>query len=252
MKKFFVCVLFSLAALSAKSQLTHLHDFTGSGFPIWSGDAYFIVDGNSVCIYNWDFTLNKTVNITPTNGFRIAQIQNISKDCFNNDNKWEMVLYFINNSNGTTKIMVFDEDGNIIEDFGSASSCTFVGFEKKNTELRCAVYFQNFNASSTTYTYTTKIYRCAGNGASLQSINQAQSKNKSVAYPNPARNIITLSYNLPSGNTSEIRIFNTAGQLVKTIPVGPHFNEVQVDVSSFPHGTYIYECEGVSNKFIVQ
>ena len=94
------------------------------------------------------------------------------------------------------------------------------------------------------------IYRCAGNGGDIV-VNEITANTIEPAYPNPTYNTITIPYSMNGNQASEMHIYDIQGRLVKTIQVGPHFNEVNVDVSSFPSGTYIYECNGVSNKFVV-
>ena len=141
---------------------------------------------------------------------------------------------------------IIDEDGNKIYDFGYSYQFAVAGFQKYNNELRMTLL--HYNSLSTSF----EIYKCAGTGGNTQSISHIQKTAETKAFPNPATNTITLTYNLASGNASEIQIFNSNGQLVKTIPVGPHFNEVQVDVTAFPKGIYFYKCEGATNQFVVQ
>ena len=72
------------------------------------------------------------------------------------------------------------------------------------------------------------------------------------AYPNPGSSLITIPYHLASEKAAELHIFNSNGILVRSIPVGPHFDKVTIDVSNLQPGVYIYECEGKTNKFVVQ
>jgi len=70
-------------------------------------------------------------------------------------------------------------------------------------------------------------------------------------YPNPANTTITLPYQLKQGEKSAMHIYNINGQLVETKQVDYVFDKILLNVSSYASGTYFYEVNGVSNKFIV-
>lgn len=62
-------------------------------------------------------------------------------------------------------------------------------------------------------------------------------------YPNPSSHSIQVSFSLPSPEiSSEIIIFNSIGQVVKTVPVSGHHVEIyseQIDISNLPDGVYL-------------
>ncbi len=62
-------------------------------------------------------------------------------------------------------------------------------------------------------------------------------------YPNPASSVVTFSFSLPAVSSVSIRVYNTSGQLFRTIsepslPIGHH--EVNMNVADLPPGIYIY------------
>ena len=142
-----------------------------------------------------------------------------------------------------------NEDGEMLYDFGTAYSISEGNFHSNNNETRFCIFKALKEGNN--LNYSTTIYRCNGPGvASISPINQEENT-LGNAYPNPSHSMITLPYRLTKEQCSEMHIYNINGQLIKTIPIGPHFNEVVVDVSSFPSGMYIYEYERKTNKFIV-
>jgi len=61
-------------------------------------------------------------------------------------------------------------------------------------------------------------------------------------YPNPFTNATKLSINLPEGGYATIEVYNTNGQLVKTISAGvmhAGYQEVDLDASKLAKGSYI-------------
>jgi hypothetical protein len=60
-------------------------------------------------------------------------------------------------------------------------------------------------------------------------------------YPNPSSQQVTLSYELPQQeNSATLQLYNTMGQLVKTIAVNGYKGEMGDNVSALPNGIYYY------------
>ena len=265
MKKTVLCTLFIAVSLIANAQLTELHTFPvfGISWQSYNGAlpaaGYHYSEINSsgrwtYYVYNWDFTLNRTLSITPPSGYKVYSVLSMSKNYINDDDKIEMFVTYekINYTDNNTqnKLQLINEDGTVLQDFGSAYYWHGGSFHSYNNETRVTVAKQTY--TNGTATYSTIIYRCAGPGqVSIPEVSQ-ETITLGNAYPNPTTNTVTLPYHLSSNNTSEIHIYNTSGKLVQTVSVGPHFNEVLIDVSSFPSGLYIYECEGKTSKFVVK
>lgn len=208
-----------------------------------------IPDGNVIYIYNWNGSLYKTVSVVPPSGYSVYAISCLSKKFINNDDKLEMCVTLMATShsgdNLNEKMWLINEDGTKLNDFGNGYSFS-ASFASYNGETHLTILKTTINPTA----YSTTIYRCSGSG--VVNIAQPDENVIGLAYPNPAINVITLPYQLKDKLTSHIHIYNESGHLVSTIPVGAHFNEIKVDVSSYSSGIYFYECEGKTNSFIVQ
>lgn len=268
MKRSLLVLMFIVSCLTSVSQISKIYTFENHPSAIFSGmvyegdfwgDGYQFWEGNTFYVYNWDFTLSNshTVSLIPE-GYEFSSAS-FSRKCFNNDNKLELFVIYRSQDqssqfpdiNNREIAWIINEDNELIQDLGCAEWWSLGGFHKKENELRCFVT-QCIVDEEGHYNYSYDIYRCAGNGGNYQ-INTIPTNNmKNMAYPNPANNFITLSYTLKSRQTSIIHIYDVQGRLIKTIPVGPHFDKVNLDVSSFPRGVYIYECDGVTNRFILE
>ena len=263
MKKTVLWTLFIAVSLIANAQLTELHTFQSStGYVGW-GSSYDIPSTynyggkNSSGVYtyymyNWNFSLYKTFTITPPSGYNVSTVSMLSKQYINSDDLIEMFVTFVKQDgtydNTQYKLWLMNENGSVIQDFGSAYYIKAGGYYSHNNETRASIYYMMREDNN----YTTVVYRCAGPGqVSIPEVSQ-ETITLGNTYPNPTTNTVTLPYHSSSNNTSEIHIYNTSGKLVQTVSVGPHFNEVLIDVSSFPSGLYIYECEGKTSKFVVK
>lgn len=250
------------------SQITKIHTFENYPYPVFSGmvyegdfwgEGYQFWEGNTFYVYNWDFTLSKshTISLIPE-GYKF-ETASLSKKCFNNDEKLELFVTYRSQEplneypeiNNRHLAWIINEDNDLILDLGYAESWSFYGFHKKENELRCMIAKHMYDEEHN-YITSYDIYRCSGTGGNYQ-VNTMPTENmKNMAYPNPANDFITLSYTLKSSQPSVIHIYNIQGYLIKTIPVGPHFDKVNLDVSSFSRGVYTYECDGIINRFILE
>ena len=226
-----------------------------SGYLQYSfADAYKfynqVPNANSFNIYNWDGSLYRTVSINAPSGYTISNVYCVSKQCFNNDNNLEMCVVLTSSSvdNTRSKLWLIDENGSMIQDLGSAYMWfCYLASHNNETSMVAVSYMLDANYQTTNYSV---IYSLPGSGTvSALEVNQSIIGN---AFPNPTINMVTIPYQLNGKATSNINIYDAGGRLVKTVAVGSDFNEVRLDVTAFPKGVYTYECEGKSDRFIVQ
>lgn len=255
MKKVIFFMLFATMGAASFAQINQIASVSGS--LMFSGsDAYkyytYIPTGNAISIYNWNGSLYKMISVTPPSGYSVNSVTCLSKKCINNDDKLEMCVIFSTTSstdyNTSHKMWLINEDGTKLNDFGNAYSWSS-GFVSYDGATHLNVTKMNVDASFNV-TYTTIIYSCSGSG--VAGTTKPHDIDLGLAYPNPAANTITLPYKLTNKSTSQINIYDANGRLYTSIPVGMHFNEVKVDVSTYPAGVYFYECEGISYRFVVQ
>lgn len=253
MKKSILIILFATISAVCSAQINQIASISGQlMFSGADANMYYtyLPNGNSISIYNWNGSLYRTVSVTPPSGYSVQTVLCLSKKIINNDDKVEMCVVFVSSTtdNSSHKMWLINEDGTKLNDFGNAYSWSS-GYASYNGENHLNVYKvlidENYNVS-----YTTIIYNCSGTGS--LGVSQPNNTELGAAFPNPANNTITLPYKLNNKVSSEIHIFDANGHLLSSIPVGAHFNEIKLDISSFPAGIYIYECDGITNRFVVQ
>ena len=72
------------------------------------------------------------------------------------------------------------------------------------------------------------------------------------AYPNPAKSNIMLPYVLEDGETATMSIYDLNSRLIERFEIDSHSNQIQVNVSEYSPGMYLYEYKGKGGKFIVR
>lgn len=75
------------------------------------------------------------------------------------------------------------------------------------------------------------------------------------ATPNPASSAVTFNYDLNGATNASLKIYNSLGNVVKTVALSPGAKNVQLDVSSLAEGFYFYSLvadgQAVSTRRLV-
>ncbi|MDE0470908.1 MAG: T9SS type A sorting domain-containing protein [Ekhidna sp.] len=79
---------------------------------------------------------------------------------------------------------------------------------------------------------------------------QTQALSGAYPYPNPASRLVSLPFRFSSGN-DVISIHDSEGRLIESKMVAPSSKSIELDVSGYKEGIYLYKYNGVSNKFVV-
>lgn len=179
-----------------------------------------------------------------------------STKLFNDDDAVEyLVKYRLTNAytsgksgreyvNMQEKLLLLKEDGTILYDFGTCNYFNegyyvyYIGDIWMYT-VQKGYYDWDSNIRS----YQTDVYQI--NKQSPQGLSQISPAHL-PAYPNPAISEI----NIPSPHAQDVRIYDMNGRLVDTR--NGNGDVVNVNVSSYPSGNYIYQTQENSGVFIKQ
>lgn len=255
-----------LSACCVNAQITLLHTFEEDGVSVCSptivedvGVYYYVTDSAddyNIHHYPSFYYYDSEFNLYWSYQFEVGRYAGVNlfptRHLIDTDDELEFI---VNESemmaSGYSRVhsYIMGEDGAIIYDFSNAkeqvigSSFEFVLVNNEIRLLRNVSYYE----IGTPYN-ELEVYGTGGN----YSAEEFHLVVNSVAYPNPARSIITLPYELAEGETTIMSIYNLNGQLIERFEIGPHFNQVHLNVNSYSPGVYLYEYKGRSNKFIVQ
>jgi hypothetical protein len=251
-----VSLLFFSQTVNAQINLEHTYDGdVGYGnfyYPVISYYTYTNLATNQVRLYNEDHSLYKSITITPPAGYNCGSVSCFSKNIATTDNKVTFFVSFRNPSvistdpNKYSVLRLYNEDGTMIKDFGYAYFFFPSIHVVSSNKCRLTIHRQ---FSTTPTTYETDIYSLPGTAP--VGVSNPKSSEFQPPYPNPANNIINLPYQLTQGETSVMRIFNLNGQLIETKQIDSAFDKILLNVSGYTKGMYLYEVNGVSNRFIV-
>lgn len=216
---------------------------------------YLTVDNRdfSYKFYNIDHTLYKTKIITPPTGYSLYYQTLFSTKTFNTDEKVEFVVTYSKLSGGITtySMRIINEDGGLLKDLGNYVTIQpLSGSDGKNRIIctKATVVYTNY-PTEYHFEYVYDIYSISGSiSAKVSSVIDLKME---LPFPNPATSIINLPYTLESGKSTIMRILNLNGQEIEQKIIDSQFKSIELSVNSYKSGIYIYEYNGISNKFIV-
>lgn len=102
-----------------------------------------------------------------------------------------------------------------------------------NFDDATVVYLYTFDGSTEETRITIEYHVIDDTGIKTQISN-----NTFVAYPNPANSNVSISYNVTE--QSEIVIYNIVGEKVRAYLASPSGNNLKIETSDLPAGTYFY------------
>jgi len=263
MKKIVFCLLATasmmlfLSRTNAQINLEHTFEgdvcYSGTAIHDWPyqmGDAGFFIfqdyENYQLKLYNTDYSLYKSISLIQFQEYPDFWAYLFTKKLFNTDDKIEFLLHLsiYNDENRERRLLILNEDGAILKDFGNYENDGPVPILKINEQYKLVIYrYENDNA-------TTEIYSLPGTMSNA--VLQIGGNIFQPPYPNPANSTITLPYQLKQGEISTMRIYNMNGQLVETKQIDSAFDKILLNVSNYRRGMYIYEVNGESKRFIVK
>jgi hypothetical protein len=216
-------------------------------------------EDNKIKIYDANYNLQKTVNIpipssygTFYSGYFGANPFMMSKHIFNNDDKYEFMVetYQMGTANSPMifKLILIDEDGNLIKDFHPTpltkqSGESFeVYHDNVNNINKLIVRNSVINGNSSSYQHD--VYSLPSTFLAAKEI---QAIGKLSAFPNPTDKILNIIN--PANGSNTVNVYDMSGKLVLNKSFS-NANNISVNVENLPKGTYIYKIGDMSSKFI--
>ncbi len=243
MNKTVLTLVLALAFMPVFSQATLKHTFTnnsGGLHSVFQNSIHeYVYEILPVSVYDADFQLTKEIPFTVEGkwGIRYSSfgVVIVGKHLFNNDAKIEICLTPWKQG-GKMYTMILNEDGEVLfMQEGSLISYLY----KAGDELR-------FEISNSYDNYNIEVYATQGNFSADEMIVTTQNP-----YPNPASTMVSIPYTL-NGKSAEMHIYDSRGVLMDTKTLDPDAEWVDLNVSAYRPGIYVYEYNSMSNKFVVR
>ena len=231
----FVGVLFT-NKLNAQMTLEHTFEEDVSVVPFgnyyYSVTDYYEAESATITIYDFDYNLYKQITIPCYQGYEhIGSVFPISPEIiFSN--------FYTNFEEGgcIVSTILYDTDGNILR---------IIDKEAYIEDYLNNKFLLSYYKDGTSY---TEVYSVDGYDLN----EKVMPTSFGHAYPNPARNTISLPYNLNKGEQAEMLIYDVNGRMIDKKRIDSTFNKILLNVESYTPGVYFYSVNGVSQKFVVK
>lgn len=261
MKKSGILIMITLFFTTAHAQMTleHTYDYSvstayidGEGYKFYEMD----IDNNQCVIYNLDHTHYQTIDLDVPEGQYLYDLKYVTNHLFDDDDEIEVCYtyyeYFSSEEYTEYTTKVINAGGSEIVSIPGASYVTLMTVSEEG-DYNFVAYVYDYSVS--TAVQETKVYSLSNQPTNviLHSGQVAGSK----AYPNPAKDKVTISYEINSNvRDGVIKVFTTSGKKVAEMPLPASEQKITLNTSSINSGTYIYRIEAdgsqaASGKFVV-
>ena len=154
MKTRFLILTFCFCAYSLFGQITLQHTFSNdytmtNRFNTHNATMYYNYNPTTqiINIYNADFSLYKTLTISPPSGYKFVGPLLFSDNLFNTDNLLEFIMIFQSTSNTDEYEMVlYNENLHIIMDLGNRQSA--YAFTTMDNQTKLDAYLSYYDANT--------------------------------------------------------------------------------------------------------
>jgi hypothetical protein len=256
MKKSILLIVLMILMVTSRAQITLEHTYPGStGLTQLSisGYKYFMMDwtNNQCKIYNLDHSIWKTINLSVPAGMYLYDIKFVSENLFNGDSKVELayIYYYYD-----TSLLFYTYYTKVVNENGlellTIPGCAYMELQTPGTQgTKMLAYVYDY--SIVNWTVNTLVYSLPG-VVSANEIAVEGNANLNKPYPNPARSMVTIPYQLPNGiETAEILLINGSGNILKSYTVDRTYHELLIETAGLPKGVYMYQLktgQGVINS----
>ena len=202
-----------------------------------------------ISFYNLDYSVYKkiefnysadSVNYPVENDF----IQFVTTNTFNNDDLIEFVICFRKMENNKDVYYYYLKNENFETIYSFGNEMPLYTFKDAKGQEKIFAQKPNGILKNTYSIYTI-------NKDISQGIKQSKVNNQSP-FPNPAKQIVNLPYQLESGQQTTMTIYDINGKQICNKQINSTFDKIQLDVSVYQKGMYVYKYNGKSGKFLVE
>ena len=239
-KKALVFIAMLCVTYVCSGQIELLKNVNGQVFPTISEDEFYSLDFenlNQIVIYDANMNVKKTISI---NGIEVFWVSNVGKNIYTNSGKYEFLLFGRVSEDDNDRCYFCNEDSEFIYLCNNDGQCDMLDYAYKSRIVRNKLIIPYDEGSK------TKVYSLYGNVSKIADHKSSQSK----AYPNPATSNIKIQYTVDKMDI--MTIYDISGKIIESVFLSPSVNEIEIQVSNYSQGVYIYKYKDVSGKFIVQ
>ncbi len=245
---FFAATLLGSHSVQSQIQLekTYSHSGTYSHLAV-SGDKFFVMDVALAQCRVFDVNHNpwKTINLSvPANNY-LYDLKFLSENLFTTDNSLCIAyIYYSYNETGqyySYNAKIIKENGTLLREI---PGCQYMYIDVlANGSVKLITYSYDYSVYPSTI--QTGVFSLPGTFVSTEKNPYIETKAKlGSAIPNPAREQVSLPYHLPNNcKNARLLLHDMNGMRLGSWNVTDQNGQVNLQVASYPRGTYFYRIE---------
>ncbi|WP_299056921.1 T9SS type A sorting domain-containing protein [uncultured Polaribacter sp.] len=169
----------------------------------------------------------------------------ITDKLFDLNLEFEILLGARNNTTGENKMLLFNEKGNIIFDFGDKNEANVFKDVQDNFKLMTSLSHSPYSG------YQVVDYDIYSLDGTL-SISQENflAKQKIIGFPNPTKQKINITNPFKNNENEKIEVYDINGRKVLEKEFVGNGKSIELDISKLSKGIYNYRIREFGNKFI--
>ena len=207
----------------------------------------------NIKIFDKDYNLYKEFTVSPPNNYDVLinkpnETTNsyiFSKGIFDLDDKLDIIILLSNSE--FSYIRIYNEDGLIVKDFEKPYKLIDGNPKFFQIYHDTSDNVNKFLISTRGRDYDfTEIYTLPSKTLNITDNNSVTNSLK--IYPNPVNSILTIDN--PNNGTSEIKVFDMNGKLIKNVPFNTNDKNISLNVSDIIKGNYVVKIGNSVSKII--
>jgi hypothetical protein len=204
---------------------------------LYTGNKY-------ISIYNENHSFVKNISLNVPQGFDLEQLYFVTDKLFNSDSEIEILLGSKSQTSLERKMLLYNENGDIIFDFGNKFKADI--FKGKSNNFKLMASITGNNGANPTVSYD--IYALDGTLSVIQE--EFLSKQKIISFPNPSSNTINITNPLKNKEKEKIEVYDMNGRKVLEKEIIGDGANIELNISNLSTGIYNYRIRDYENKFV--
>ena len=207
------------------------------------------LDNKTFRLYNADHSLKKETTLATINHeLSACYLQSMfyfTSRFVNGDEKIELFVCW--KCDGVYYLYLYDEDGNVIYNFGAVAEDYMYGI----SEVEDCFYETESGYKMIVIVEEYVNYDVYSFGGSSTPSAALKAEKLGQAFPNPVNSVLTIPCKT-NKKESLVTIYDLEGKVIEKRKIKTGDDDIQINVSGYRPGVYMYEIGNISQKFIVE
>lgn len=162
----------------------------------------------------------------------------------------EIIVIFKAPTGNNHIMLLCDEDGTILQNFGNRSYAWLIKTSPTSTQYKLMTSIMEYDHTKMAWKCTDDIYSLAGQptGTNLP----PESVPLATVYPNPSSTQITIQHQGIENKQGKLMIYDMNGRVVESRDFNTENGKVNIDVSRYTKGLYLYNINNTTGRFVVK